>query len=62
MAEEDLIFGKNRHMFGGIEPSNMKKFRITNNGTSVKIAIQLPDDTIIDGQTLCCRSYYQKKR
>ena len=26
MAEEDLIFGKNRHFFGGIEPSNMLAF------------------------------------
>ena len=28
MAEEDLIFGKNRHFFGGIEPSNMLAFRV----------------------------------
>ena len=28
MAEEDLIFGKNRHFFGGIEPSNMKGFSV----------------------------------
>ena len=26
MAEEDLIFGKNRHFVGGIEPSNMLAF------------------------------------
>ena len=28
MAEEDLIFGKNRHFFGGIEPSNMLVFSV----------------------------------
>ena len=28
MAEEDLIFGKNRHFFGGIEPSNMLTFTV----------------------------------
>ena len=28
MAEEDILFGKKRHLFGGIEPSNMKKFEV----------------------------------
>ena len=28
MAEEDLIFGKNRHFFGGIEPSNMQNLSL----------------------------------
>lgn len=54
MAEEDLIFGKNRHMFGGIEPSNIKFFkaRLKSDG-KVNIEITLPSDTVIDGQTLC---------
>lgn len=53
MAEEDLIFGKNRHMFGGIEPSNMKSFGIVSKTDSIKILAVLPDNTVIDGQTLC---------
>jgi archaellum component FlaF (FlaF/FlaG flagellin family) len=54
MAEEDLIFGKNRHFFGGIEPSNMVKFEARKRTTSsVNITAILPEDTIIDGQTLC---------
>lgn len=53
MAEEDLIFGKNRHMFGGIEPSNMKNLKVANINNKVTIFATLPDDTIIDGQTLC---------
>lgn len=55
MAEEDLIFGKNRHLFGGIEPSNMTVFTAALDGLSNKIQITatLPADTIINGQTLC---------
>ena len=55
MAEEDLIFGKNRHFFGGIEPSNMKTFSASLNETSGKVKLTniLPDDTVINGQTLC---------
>lgn len=60
MAEEDLIFGKNRHLFGGIEPSNMirsryvKKFSSDNTSTKVaELQLILPKDTVIDGQTLC---------
>ncbi len=53
MAEEDLIFGKNRHMFGGIEPSNMLTFSITSKTDNVKLLARLPKDTIVDGQTLC---------
>lgn len=53
MAEEDLIFGKNRHMFGGIEPSNMKKFSSSVMGGKINLVCQLPSDTVIDGQTLC---------
>lgn len=53
MAEEDIIFGKNRHFFGGIEPSNMLKFTASyKNGMGV-IEAELPKDTVIDGQTLC---------
>lgn len=53
MAEEDLIFGKNRHFFGGIEPSNMQNFTAAIEGEHVKITAQLPADTVINGQTLC---------
>ena len=53
MAEEDIIFGKNRHFFGGIEPSNMLKFVATLEDSKVKIEAQLPHDTVINGQTLC---------
>lgn len=37
MAEEDLIFGKNRHFFGGIEPSNMRKFTASYHSGYVKL-------------------------
>lgn len=55
MAEEDLIFGKNRHFFGGIEPSNMLKFTAALDSASrkVKIEAELPKDTVINNQTLC---------
>ena len=53
MAEEDLIFGKNRHFFGGIEPSNMIGFAAYLEDGVVKVNAQLPSDTIIDGQLLC---------
>lgn len=59
MAEEDLIFGQKRHLFGGIAPGNMRKFEFrsplnyeqpTNYGQLVAV---LPDHTIIDGQVVC---------
>lgn len=53
MAEEDLIFGKNRHFFGGIEPSNMRKFTASYHSGAVKLECQLPYETTINGQTLC---------
>lgn len=54
MAEEDMIFGKNRHLFGGIEPSNMKVFSVVENaGAKPNITATLPTDTVIEGQTLC---------
>lgn len=53
MAEEDLIFGKNRHFFGGIEPSNMLAFNAVVNGRVVKVTATLPNDTIVNNQTLC---------
>ena len=54
MAEEDLIFGKNRHFFGGIEPSNMLAFSavfVAQYG-GVMIAATLPNDTVVNNQTL----------
>lgn len=53
MAEEDIIYGKNRHFFGGIEPSNMVNFTISKSDTGLLINAELPNDTIVDGQTLC---------
>lgn len=59
MAEEDLIYGKNRHMFGGIEPSNMISFKaissydVTTKSARIKIIAELPKETVINGQTLC---------
>lgn len=51
--EEDLIFGKNRHFFGGIEPSNMLKFSATIQDEHIILTATLPEDTVISGQTLC---------
>ena len=59
MAEEDLIFGKNRHLFGGIEPSNMIQFRYVekdiegSTSKNMELNLTLPKDTVVDGQTLC---------
>lgn len=53
MAEEDILFGKNRHMFGGIEPSNMIQFLAVSMKNEVKIFATLPEDTTLNGQTLC---------
>lgn len=53
MAEEDILFGKNRHLFGGIEPSNMILFRSPIKNGVVCIVATPPNDTVIDGQTLC---------
>ena len=53
MAEEDLIFGKNRHLYGGIEPSNMINFSTTMENGRVRIDAELPNNTIINNQTIC---------
>lgn len=53
MAEEDLIFGKNRHFFGGIEPSNMLAFSVAVENSVVKVTATLPNDTVVNNQTLC---------
>lgn len=53
MAEEDLIFGKNRHFFGGVEPSNMLAFSVVPEYGVVTINATLPNDTIVNGQTIC---------
>lgn len=61
MAEEDLIFGQKRHLFGGIAPGNMRRFefrspmnyeQLSNSEGGQLIAV-LPDHTIIDGQVVC---------
>ena len=51
MAEEDLIFGKNRHFFGGIEPSNMLAFSVTVESGIVKVTATLPDDTVVNNHS-----------
>ena len=59
MSEEDMLFGKNRHLFGGIEPSNMLNFLASSayiaasSTPRVNLDCTLPADTIINGQTLC---------
>lgn len=53
MAEEDILFGKKRHLFGGIEPSNMIKFSTISYDSGVVIEAILPKDTVVEGQTLC---------
>ena len=59
MAEEDLIFGQKRHLFGGIAPGNMREFEFRSplnyeqlNSYGQLVAV-LPDHTIIDGQVVC---------
>lgn len=49
MTEESVIYGAKRHLYGGIAPSNMKSFSIVGN----VLTIEMPDDTVIDEQTLC---------
>lgn len=53
MAEEDMIFGKNRHLFGGIQPSDMKVFSVFGGTNSIVITATLPNDTVVNGYTLC---------
>lgn len=53
MAEEDLIFGKKRHLFGGIEPSNMVEFSSLISSGRVLIKATLPNDTEVNNQVLC---------
>lgn len=58
MAEEDLIFGKNRHFFGGIEPGNMANFSVesaydySSQKARIRIIAVLPSETVINGQQL----------
>lgn len=51
--ESAIIFGKNRHLYGGLEPSNMVSFNVNESAGVLKISCQLPEDTYIDGQLLC---------
>lgn len=51
MAEEDLIFGQKRHLFGGIAPGNMRKFEYR--GDTLQLIAVLPNDTVLDGQVIC---------
>ena len=62
MAEEDIIFGKNRHFFGGIEPSHVPSLEVVNSNGRVMIRGSFPDDTVVDGQMLCCISGVEIRR
>ena len=56
MAIEDIIWAKNRHMFGGIAPSNMIQFTASVSSvdnSKVTITAQPPEKTVVDGQTVC---------
>lgn len=57
MAEEDAVFAKQMHFYGGVEPGNMRvfdaSFIIENGKSKAKITITLPNDTVINDQTLC---------
>lgn len=54
--EEIVLFGKQRHFFGGIAPSNMLEFsgKFKSDISKYVITAKLPKDTIIDGQMVCC--------
>lgn len=53
MAEEDVIFGKLRHLYGGIEPANMNRFEARVVDNHIQLICELPADTMIDGTILC---------
>lgn len=55
MAEEDIIYGKNMHLFGGIEPSNLTRFDIETYADDkyIRLLVDFPRDTVINGSTLC---------
>ncbi len=57
MAIEDIIWAKNRHMFGGMAPSNMTHISVERphaiDRTAVSIRGEIPSDTVINGKTVC---------
>lgn len=53
MPEEDLIFGRNRHLFGGLAPSNMLKFTAAAESGGIRLTYQLPANTVNGTQVLC---------
>lgn len=54
-GEEGVIYGYNRHLYGGIEPSTMKTFSVIKGSDSIYPMITAipPDDTIVDEEVLC---------
>ena len=48
MAEEDLLFGKNRHFFGGIEPSNMTNFSVSADNGFIKVKSSVNEGTTFE--------------
>lgn len=59
-GEEGVIYGYNRHLYGGIEPSTMKTFGVItlmdiDTGMPVGSVINAipPDDTVVDEEVLC---------
>lgn len=58
MSIDDSIYAKNRHFYGGIEPSVMREFEASmgldeDGFFKVKITATLPENTVINDQTMC---------
>ena len=58
MAEEDILWGKSRHFFGGIEPSNMREFSAAANDVDGKLTVTIsakgPMDTVTSNYDKLC--------
>ena len=54
MAIEDIIWGKNKHIFGGVEPHEVTDFNasVLEPG-NMELTINIPEDTVYNNQTLC---------
>lgn len=52
-AIDEILEGITLGQVTGIPPQNMKSFTVTSKNNGAMIKWQLPDDTVIDGQTIC---------
>lgn len=52
-AIDEILQGITLGQVTGIPPQNMKSFTVTSRNGAALLRWQLPDDTIIDGQTIC---------